>query len=67
MFSIRIILSLTLMVLLLIDSSFSACVPSAEQCGCSKIKPLTSQTKIVGGYTALTHSWPWMGTCTFKY
>lgn len=44
-----------------IQSSHSACTPSVNQCGCSVVKPLTSQSKIVGGFTALSHSWPWMG------
>lgn len=44
-----------------IQSSHSACTPSVNQCGCSVVKPLTSQSKIVGGFTARSHSWPWMG------
>ncbi len=45
----------------LIHSSLSVCTPSPKQCGCSAIKSLLAQTKIVGGYTAQSHSWPWMG------
>lgn len=47
--------------LLLIYSCLSVCVPSSTQCGCSQVKPLLSQSKIVGGYTARSHSWPWIG------
>jgi hypothetical protein len=45
----------------LIHASLSTCIPSPTQCGCSAVKPSLSQAKIVGGYTAQSHSWPWMG------
>lgn len=39
----------------------SSCIPSPEQCGCSSVKPNFIESKVVGGYTARNHSWPWMG------
>ncbi len=45
----------------LIHSCLSSCIPSSKQCGCSLVQPLLSQSKIVGGYTARNHSWPWIG------
>ncbi|CAF3563984.1 unnamed protein product [Adineta steineri] len=44
----------------LIHSYLSLCTPSSQQCGCSQVKPLLTQSKIVGGYTARTNSWPWI-------
>jgi hypothetical protein len=40
---------------------FSSCIPSFKQCGCSHEQPIFSQSRIVGGYTARAHSWPWIG------
>ncbi|CAF0730459.1 unnamed protein product [Didymodactylos carnosus] len=34
------------------------CIPSSTTCGCSKVAPIFS--RIVGGYTARAHSWPWI-------
>jgi hypothetical protein len=47
--------------LFFIHSYLSSCIPSSKKCGCSQVKPLLSQSKIVGGYTAQSHSWPWIG------
>jgi hypothetical protein len=55
------ILFFILSLFFLIRSTFSLCIPSSTQCGCSSVKPLLSAPKIVGGYTALTSSWPWIG------
>ena len=52
---------LILFLLYLIHSCLSSCIPSSKQCGCPLVKPLLSQSKIVGGYTARNHSWPWIG------
>ncbi|CAF2997190.1 unnamed protein product [Rotaria sp. Silwood2] len=49
-----------LYLLFLIHSYLSLCVPSSTQCGCSHVKPIFSESRIVGGYTAQSHSWPWI-------
>ncbi|UJR37302.1 hypothetical protein I4U23_030011 [Adineta vaga] len=36
------------------------CIPSSTQCGCSRVRPTLSESKIVGGYTARNNSWPWI-------
>jgi secreted trypsin-like serine protease len=43
------------------ESLFSSCIPSIKQCGCSYQQPILSQSRIIGGYTARKHSWPWIG------
>ncbi|CAF1039748.1 unnamed protein product [Adineta steineri] len=39
---------------------YSSCIPSAEQCGCPHESPILFTSKIVGGYSAQKHSWPWI-------
>ncbi len=41
-------------------TSISNCNYNSSTCGCQAIKPTFSSTKIINGYSATPHSWPWM-------
>ena len=38
---------------------------SFKQCGYPTESPILSQSRIVGGYPARKHSWPWIGKYLF--
>jgi hypothetical protein len=37
------------------------CTTSSEKCGYPTESPILSKSRIVGGYPARKHSWPWIG------
>ncbi|CAF1574708.1 unnamed protein product, partial [Adineta ricciae] len=40
--------------------SHRICISSSTQCGCSLVKPILNEAKIVGGFAARNNSWPWI-------